>query len=115
MAATPGAVNSIPDDLLATLKARFEGNPERHLGLQWSKVQARLGANAGALRALGEMERTGGEPDVVILDEQAHEYVFADCRVKAGLRFRPAGPIDWQASTRIRLRPSCSHLGANYE
>ncbi len=66
-------------ELLATLKARFEKHIQRHKGLDWAKVQARLEANAGKLWSLGEMERTGGEPDVVGYDEKTGEYLFYDC------------------------------------
>jgi Protein of unknown function (DUF4256) len=65
--------------LLATLKVRFEKNLERHQGIRWSEVQARLEANAQALWSLSEMERTGGEPDVVGFDKKTGEYVFYDC------------------------------------
>ena len=67
------------DDLLATLKARFEKHASRHKGVEWSKVQARLTASAEALSSLLEMERTGGEPDVVAHDKKTGEYVFFDC------------------------------------
>ena len=67
------------DELLRTLKARFEKNMNRHKGLEWAKVQARLEANAEKLRSLHEMERTGGEPDVVGHDERTGEYIFYDC------------------------------------
>jgi hypothetical protein len=77
------AVKTLPaaqrNDLLATLQARFEENPGRHKGLAWAKVQARLEANPGKLRSLHEMERTGGEPDVVRHDAKTGEYVFIDC------------------------------------
>jgi uncharacterized protein DUF4256 len=67
------------EQLLRALKARFEKNMNRHQGLQWSKVQARLEANAEKLWSLGEMERTGGEPDVVDQDKKTGEYIFYDC------------------------------------
>ena len=67
------------DELLTTLKARFEKNMDRHQGLAWAKVQARLEANPERLWSLGEMERTGGEPDVVGHDTRTGEYVFQDC------------------------------------
>lgn len=70
-------------DLLGALKARFEKNMRRHLGLEWTKVQAKLEANAEKLRSLGEMERTGGEPDVVGYDQQSGEYVFMDCSAES--------------------------------
>src|SRR6478735_4701746 len=66
-------------DLLRALKARFEQNMNRHKGLEWAKVQAKLEANAEKLWSLSEMEKTGGEPDVVGLDKKTGEYVFFDC------------------------------------
>jgi hypothetical protein len=67
------------DALLATLQARFEKHMERHAGLDWSKVKARLVAQPAKLRSLDEMEATGGEPDVVRHDATSGEYVFVDC------------------------------------
>src|SRR5437867_9668494 len=67
------------EELLNTLKARFEKNMNRHKGLEWAKVQARLEANAGKLWSLNEMEKTGGEPDVVGQDKKTGEYIFFDC------------------------------------
>jgi hypothetical protein len=65
--------------LLKTLKARFEKNMGRHRGLEWAKVSARLEANPMKLSSLHEMERTGGEPDVIGQDQKTGEYVFCDC------------------------------------
>jgi len=67
------------EKLLGTLKARFEQNMNRHKGLAWAEVQARLEGNAEKLWSLGEMERTGGEPDVVAHDKKTGEYIFHDC------------------------------------
>jgi hypothetical protein len=67
------------DELLKTLKARFEKNMNRHKGLDWSKVQAKLEAAAEKLWSLNEMETTGGEPDVVGYDKKTGEYIFYDC------------------------------------
>jgi hypothetical protein len=70
------------DELLKTLKTRFEKNSSRPQGLVWAKVQARLESRAGGtgkLWSLAEMERTGGEPDVVGLDKKSGEYIFFDC------------------------------------
>lgn len=67
------------DELLTTLKARFEKNMNRHEGLEWTKVKAKLQANPDKLWSLGEMERTGGEPDVVGHDKKTGEYIFFDC------------------------------------
>jgi hypothetical protein len=67
------------EELLGALKARFEKNMNRHRGLEWAKVQAKLEANAEKLWSLSEMERTGGEPDVVGHDKKTGEYIFYDC------------------------------------
>ena len=67
------------EELLKALKARFEKNMDRHKGLEWAKVQAKLEANAEKLWSLGEMEKTGGEPDVVGHDQKTGEYIFFDC------------------------------------
>ena len=67
------------EELLNTLKARFEKNINRHKGLEWAKVQAKLEANTEKLWSLNEMERTGGEPDVVGHDKETDEYIFCDC------------------------------------
>src|ERR1700730_11014596 len=66
------------EDLLRALKARFEKNMNRHKSLEWAKVQAKLEGNAEKLWSLNEMERTGGEPDVVGHDEETGEYIFYD-------------------------------------
>src|SRR5437762_5357163 len=63
-------------ELLGALKARFEKNMNRHKGVQWAKVQAKLEANTEKLWLLGEMEKTGGEPDVVGHDRRTGEYIF---------------------------------------
>ena len=71
------------EELLRVLKARFEKNMGRHKGLDWSKVQAKLEANTEKLWSLNEMERTGGEPDVVGHDKKTGEYIFYDCSVES--------------------------------
>jgi hypothetical protein len=71
------------EELLRTLKARFEKNMNRHKGIEWDKVQARLEANTEKLWSLHEMERTGGEPDVVGYDLETGEYLFYDCSVES--------------------------------
>lgn len=67
------------EELLKTLKVRFEKNMNRHQGLEWVKVRARLEANAEKLWSIHEMEKTGGEPDVVGQDKSTGDYVFYDC------------------------------------
>lgn len=67
------------DDLLQELRARFEKNKNRHKDLDWAKIQTKLEANAEKLWSLSEMEKTGGEPDVIGYDKKADEYIFYDC------------------------------------
>lgn len=69
--------------LLDTLKARFDKNKHRHIGVEWAKVQAKLETNIDKLWSLQEMERTGGEPDVVGQDEQTGEHIFYDCAAES--------------------------------
>jgi hypothetical protein len=71
------------EELLKELKARFEKNMNRHLGLEWAEVQAKLEANSEKLWSLNEMERTGGEPDVIRHDNQTGEYIFYDCSAES--------------------------------
>jgi hypothetical protein len=71
------------EELLRALKARFEKNMNRHKGLEWAKVQAKLEAHAEKLWSLNEMERTGGEPDVVGHDKKTGEYIFYDCSAES--------------------------------
>jgi hypothetical protein len=72
-----------PEELLRALKARFEKNMNRHKGLEWAKVQAKLEANTERLWSINEMERTGGEPDVVDHDKKTDEYIFYDCSAES--------------------------------
>lgn len=72
--------------LLGTLKARFEKHMGRHRDVDWSKVQARLESSPAKLRSLDEMESTGGEPDVVLHDQDSGEFIFIDCSAES-----PAG------------------------
>ncbi|PFN21068.1 DUF4256 domain-containing protein [Bacillus cereus] len=67
------------EELLKVLKARFEKNMNRHEGLEWAKVEAKLNANPEKVGSLNEMEVTGGEPDVVGYDKEKDEYIFCDC------------------------------------
>jgi len=67
------------EELIKTLKARFEKNKSRHTDLEWLNVQSKLEANADKLWSLAEMERTGGEPDIIEYDNEADEYIFCDC------------------------------------
>ncbi|HEX8154047.1 MAG TPA: DUF4256 domain-containing protein [Thermoanaerobaculia bacterium] len=78
-AAKGAASTSEREELLVTLKTRFEKNAKRHKGIDWADVQARLEAHPAKLRSLQEMERTGGEPDVVGQDKKTGAYLFYDC------------------------------------
>ena len=71
------------EELLSALKARFEKNMNRHRGLEWAKVQAKLEANTEKLWSLNEMEATGGEPDVVGFDKKTGAYIFHDCSAES--------------------------------
>ena len=71
------------EKLLGTLKGRFEKNMSRHQGLEWTKIRARLEASGEKLWSLNEMERTGGEPDVVGHDAKTGEYIFYDCSAES--------------------------------
>ena len=71
------------EDLLKTLKARFEQNMGRHKDVQWPNLQARLEGNPEKLWSLNEMEKTGGEPDVVSHDKKTGEYIFYDCAAES--------------------------------
>jgi hypothetical protein len=70
-------------ELLSTLKTRFESNMRRHQNLEWDKIQAKLEAETEKLWSLNEMETTGGEPDVVAYDKNSDEYLFYDCSVES--------------------------------
>src|SRR6267378_4484005 len=71
------------EKLLRALKARFEKNMNRHKDLEWARIQAKLEVNAGKLWSLNEMERTGGEPEVVGHDKKTGEYIFYDCSAES--------------------------------
>jgi hypothetical protein len=71
------------EELLKVLKNRFKKNMHRHKDLEWNKVEAKLGANTEKLWSLYEMERTGGEPDVVGYDKKTGEYIFYDCSAES--------------------------------
>jgi hypothetical protein len=71
------------EELLKTLKSRFEKNMKRHKGLEWEKIQTKLDANPSKLWSLHEMENTGGEPDVIGYDKKTAEYLFCDCSAES--------------------------------
>ena len=74
------------EELISTLKMRFDKNKNRHSGIEWNKVEAKLQSDSGKLWSLNEMERTGGKPDVVGYDKKTGEYIFYDCSAES-----PAG------------------------
>jgi Protein of unknown function (DUF4256) len=78
-----GLSAEVREQLFAALKVRFAQNMNRHAGLEWAPVQARLAANADKLWSLGEMEKTGGEPDVVGHDRKTGEYIVYDCSAES--------------------------------
>jgi hypothetical protein len=99
------------EELLGVLKTRFEKNMNRHQGLDWAKVQARLEANADKLSSLYEMERTGGEPDVVGQDEKTREYIFYDCSAESPRGRRSVCYDDAALEARKEHKPKDSAIG----
>lgn len=75
--------SSQAEELIGILKARFEKNKQRHKGITWNEVQARLESHPGKLWSLNEMEMTGGEPDVVGFNQKTGEYIFYDCSAES--------------------------------
>ncbi len=99
------------EEMLAVLKARFDKNKSRHKGLEWAKIQAKLEADAEKLRSLNEMERTGGEPDVVGYDKNTDEYIFIDCSAESP-RGRRSVCYDHEAlESRKEHKPENSAMG----
>ena len=99
------------EELLATLKARFEKNINRHKGIEWKKVQAKLDSNKEKLRSLNEMERTGGEPDVVGYDKTTGEYIFFDCSAESHLGRRSLCYDTEALNARKENKPKDSAMG----
>ncbi|MBK8465629.1 MAG: DUF4256 domain-containing protein [Chloracidobacterium sp.] len=99
------------EELLGELKTRFEKNMSRHKGLEWAKVQAKLDADPAKFWSLSEMERTGGEPDVVGFDKKKGEYVFYDCSAESpkGRRSICYDRAAWES--RKEHKPENSALG----
>jgi hypothetical protein len=102
------------EGLLAVLRDRFEKNIKRHRGLEWAKVQEKLEANAGKLWTLNEMERTGGEPDVVGYDKKTGEFVFYDCSAET-----PKGRVSvcydregWESRKEFRPKTTAMDMAA---
>ena len=99
------------EELLKALKARFEKNMNRHKGVEWAKVEARLEANTQKLWSLHEMERTGGEPDVVGHDKKTGEYVFYDCSAESPKGRRSVCYDHGALESRKEHKPSDSAVG----
>jgi hypothetical protein len=102
------------EELLKALKARFEKNLNGHKGLEWAKVQARLEAHPEKLWSLNEMERTGGEPDVVGQDKKSGEYVFYDCSVESpgGRRSVCYDREGWESRKEARPKTTAMDMAA---
>jgi hypothetical protein len=99
------------EELLRTLKARFEKHMHRHTGFEWPKVQARLEANPDKLWSLNEMETTGGEPDVVGFDSGTGEFVFFDCSAESPAGRRSFCYDDEALNSRKEHKPRHSAVG----
>ncbi len=102
------------EELLKVLKARFEKNMNRHKGLEWTKVQAKLDTKTGNLWSLNEMERTGGEPDVVGHDKKTDGYIFYDCSAESPKGRRSICYDDEALESRKEHKPddSAIHMAA---
>jgi len=97
-------------ELLDTLKARFEANPKRHPDLAWTQVLTRLQANPAKLWSLAEMEKTGGEPDVIGSDEENGEVIFCDCAPETPKGRRSVCYDDEALQLRKENKPKASAL-----
>ena len=99
------------EELLKTLKDRFEKNMNRHPRLEWTRIQARLEADPQKLESLYEMERTGGEPDVVGYDESTDEYIFYDCSPESPVGRRSVCYDQEALESRKKHKPKNSAVG----
>jgi hypothetical protein len=102
---------SASEELLGILKARFEKHNDRHKGIGWDKVQAKLEADANKLWSLSEMERTGGEPDVVGQDQKTGEYLFYDCSAESPKGRRSVCYDHDALNSRKEYKPADSAIG----
>lgn len=98
------------DALVKILNARFEKNMSRHKGLEWSKVNDKLLANPSKLWSLNEMEKTGGEPDVVAFDKKSSEYIFMDCSPESPINRRSLCYDDEALESRKANKPNRSAI-----
>lgn len=99
------------EELLETFRARFDGNMNRHEDLDWDSVRKRLESNPGKLRSLGELEATGGEPDVVGQDDETGEYLFVDCSPESPAGRRSVCYDDEALESRKKHKPKASAVG----
>ena len=99
------------NDIIKILKDRFEKNMNRHKGLEWDKVQARLENNHEKLWTLNEMEITGGEPDVIDYDEKTNEYIFYDCSLESLIGRRNVCYDNEALESRKKNKPENSAIG----
>ena len=99
------------DHLLRLLKSRFESNTHRHTGVAWEKVSARLEPSSAALKSLGEMEATGGEPDVIGQDKATGRFIFCDCSAESPLGRRSLCYDDEALNARKENKPGGSATG----
>ena len=99
------------EKLLSTLKSRFEKNMNRHEGLHWADIQSALKAKPEKLWSLNEMERTGGEPDVVSFDKNTDEYIFYDCAAESPKGRRSVCYDDEALESRKEFKPKASAVG----
>lgn len=99
------------DALLKTLKARFEKHTERHTGVAWAKVEARLAQHADKMKALHEMEETGGEPDVIAVDRKTGAVTFVDCAPESPKGRRSVCYDEDALRSRKEHKPKHSALG----
>lgn len=99
------------EELLSVLKARFEANMNRHVGLEWAKIEAELKADPEKLWSLHEMERTGGEPDVVGLENEISEYIFCDCSAESPGGRRSVCYDSEALESRKKHKPNDSAIG----
>jgi hypothetical protein len=99
-------------ELLDLLKVRFEKNIYRHKGIEWAKVQTKLEKNADKLKSLAEMEKTGGEPDVISYDKKTNEYIFCDCcpESPSGRRSLCYDREAWQARKEHKPKDSAMNM-----
>jgi len=103
--------SKLSKELLTTLNERFLKNTDRHKGLEWSKVQTKLEANSQKMWSLYEMERTGGEPDVVEFDKKTGEFIFYDCAAESPSGRRSLCYDDDALQSRKENKPKGSAIG----